>query len=136
MAHVREQLRQAVYDTLIAYADLTNIVAVENISVERVDLFQQKDIHGDASDQFPAINIIANDDLTDNGFINACGKYDVEQEVQVEVYVNREDNYGSAIDWIVVQVQRALFANLKLGLPITGVKYANSRMSRDLSELR
>ena len=134
MAHVREQLRQAIYNTLIAAGDLTTIVPVDNISIERIYLFQTPDIHSGKPDQFPAVNIIANDDVTDQGFITPCGKYEVDQQVDIEIYVNEQQQYGAAIDDIVVQVQKALFANLKLGLPITGVKYERSRMNVNLTE--
>ena len=134
MAHVRQQLREAIETTLKNYAPLTAIVNADNISVERILDFQQDDFHSGTGSHFPAVNIICNDDEPDQGFINACGKYEVNQDAVIEVYVNKESNYGTVIDEIVVQVQKALFENLKLGLPITGVKYEGSRMSKDLSE--
>jgi len=132
--HVRQQLREAIESTLKAYAPLTALVVAENITVERILDFQTDDVHSGKASQFPAVNIICNDDETDSGFINPCGKYEVNQEAVIEVYVNAETNYGAAIDLIVTQVQKALFENLKLGLPITGVTYEGSRMSKDLSE--
>ena len=134
MAHVRQQLREAIENALKNYAGLTAIVDVENISVERIELFQTKDVHSGNASQFPAVNLIVNDDSTDSGFINPCGKYEVEQEVAIEVYVNRENNYGTKIDEIVVQIQKCIFENIKLNLNIKGVKYEGSRMSKDLSE--
>lgn len=134
MTHVREQLRQALFSTINTDVDVLALVDLDDISVERVDLFQTKDIHSDDENQFPAINIIVNDDETGQQYIGDCTKTDVSQEVEVEIYVNKENNYGSKIDEIAVPIQKALFNNLKLGLPITGIKYNGSRMSKDLSE--
>ena len=134
MAHVREQLRQAVLSTISTNTEVLNLVNVHDIGIERILPFQKDDIHSGNGDQFPAINIIGNDDETDQGFINPNSKYEVEQQITVEIYVEKTDQYGAAIDEIVVAVQKALFNNLKLGLSITGVKYQGSRMSADLSE--
>jgi len=132
MAHVRQQLREALFNAISN--DAAILSAVKTVDIERIDLFQTDDIHSGKSAQFPAINIIVNDDETDSGFINPCGKYEVNQEAAVEIYVEKNKQYGAAIDEIAVLVQKALFNNLKLGLNITGVKYEGSRMSKDLSE--
>ena len=134
MAHVREQLRQAVYNTISANVDVLALVDFDDITIERVDLFQTLDIHDSGDKQFPAINIIGNEDETDQAFIGNCTKNEVNQEIAVEIYVNRKNQYGASIDEIVVAVQKALFNDVKLGLNITGVKYNGSRMSKDLSE--
>ena len=136
MTHVREQLRQAIYDTISTDPDVLALVELNDISIERVNFFQQNDdIHEAAPDtQFPAINIIVNDDETNQAFMANCSKYEVEQEVNIEVYVNKVDEYGKELDSIIVPIQKALFNDIKLGLNITGVKYNRSRMSKDLSE--
>jgi len=135
MAHVREQLRQAITTTINTHAGVLALVDADDITVERVDLFQSNDdIHSNSGPQFPAINMIVNDDTTGQEFVGNCTKTEVVQEVAVEIYVEKENAYGAKLDEIAVQIQKALFANLKLGLNLTGVKYNGSRMSKDLSE--
>lgn len=135
MTHVRQQLREAVFNAISTSPEVLALVEIENIQVERAEPFQTDDVHsGDNKIDFPAINIVANDDETDQAFMTACSKYEVNQELAVEIYVDREFQYGSKIDEIVVAVQKALFVNIKLGLNITGVKYNGSRMSFEQKE--
>jgi len=88
--HVRQQLREAIESTLKAYAPLTALVVAENITVERILDFQTDDVHSGKASQFPAVNIICNDDETDSGFINPCGKYEVNQEAVIITGVTYE----------------------------------------------
>lgn len=134
MAYVREQLRQAIFTALNTSADVLALVDFENVNLERFELFQTKDIHRNKSPQFPAINLILNDDAQAQTVGN-CSKFEIEQVVEIECYVNGVDNYGSKIDELVVAVNKALYAVPDLGLKIRGgPRFDNSRMSKDLSE--
>jgi len=132
--YVRDQLRQAIFQAISTNAGVLAVVDVENIHLERFEAFQTKDIHSNKSSQFPAINIIANDDSSAQ-IVGNCPKFEIEQTVEIECYVNAVDNYGSKIDEIVAVVNAALYAVPSLGLKIRGgPRFDGSRMSKDLSE--
>ena len=134
MAYVREQLRQAIFTAINTSAEVLAVVEFDNINLERFELFQTKDIHRNKGPQFPAINIIVNDD-NQAEVVGNCSRFEIEQDVEIECYVNGEDNYGSKIDEIVNVVNKALYAVPNLGLKIRGgPRFNNSRMSKDLSE--
>jgi hypothetical protein len=132
--YVRDQLRQAIFQAISTNAGVLAVVGVDNIHLERFEAFQTKDIHSNKAAQFPAINIIVNDDSSAQ-VVGKCSKFEVEQTVEVECYVNAVDSYGSKIDEIVAAVNAALYAVPSLGLKIRGgPRFDGSRMAKDLSE--
>ena len=132
--YARDTLRQAVFQALNTNVDVLAVVDFDNIYLERFEPFQTKDIHSNKAAQFPAINVIVNDD-NQAQTLGGCTKFEIDQQVEIECYVNGDDNYGSAIDEIVNVVNKALYLVPNLGLKVRGgPRYDGSRMSKDLSE--
>jgi len=132
--YARDTLRQAVFQALNTNVDVLAVVDFDNIYLERFEPFQTKDIHSNKAAQFPAINVIVNDD-NQAQTVGSCSKFEIDQQVEIECYVNGDDNYGSAIDEIVNVVNKALYLVPNLGLKVRGgPRYDGSRMSKDLSE--
>lgn len=131
MAHVRQQLREAIKAQLVAGVSL---VIDQNITCGRVKPFQTEDIHSGDLGQFPAINLVTSDEQTDGRFIGSCSRYKVDQTVFVEIYVKNGDDYESELDGICVEAHKAIESDPKYGLELTGTAYAGSKSSQDLSE--
>ncbi len=64
--YARDTLRQAVFQALNTNVDVLAVVDFDNIYLERFEPFQTKDIHSNKAAQFPAINVIVNDDNQSN----------------------------------------------------------------------
>ena len=85
--YARDTLRQAIFQALNTNADVLTVVDFDNIYLERFEPFQTKDIHSNKSAQFPAINVIVNDD-NQAQTLGTCSKFEIDQQVEIECYVN------------------------------------------------